>query len=64
MSDECERLFSSAKLTVLDRRGRLKADIIEACECLRAWFGKPEVENDSESEDGRNDDDRFSVSQM
>ncbi|KAH8761827.1 hypothetical protein F5882DRAFT_383938 [Hyaloscypha sp. PMI_1271] len=30
MSDECERLFSSAKLTVVDRRGRLKADIIEA----------------------------------
>ncbi|KAA8610947.1 hypothetical protein PtrV1_14031 [Pyrenophora tritici-repentis] len=30
MSDECERLFSSAKLTIVDRRGRLKADIIEA----------------------------------
>ncbi|KAM4059770.1 ribonuclease H-like protein [Hirsutella rhossiliensis] len=36
MSDECERLFSSANLTVVDRRGRLKADIIEACECVRA----------------------------
>ncbi|EXU94633.1 hAT family dimerization domain protein, partial [Metarhizium robertsii] len=51
MSDECERLFSSAKLTVVDRRGRLKADIIEACECLRAWYGKPDVEGDSDSED-------------
>ncbi|KJZ69857.1 hypothetical protein HIM_10757 [Hirsutella minnesotensis 3608] len=51
MSDECERLFSSAKLTVVDRRGRLKADIIEACECLRAWFGEPSVEDDSDGED-------------
>jgi hypothetical protein len=40
-SDECERLFSSAKLTIVNRRGRLKADIIEACKCLRAWYGKP-----------------------
>lgn len=37
MSDECERLFNSAKLTVVDRRGRLKADIIEASKCLQAW---------------------------
>ncbi|RFN45157.1 putative ac transposase [Fusarium flagelliforme] len=55
MSDECERLFSIAKLTIVDRRGRLKADIIEACECLRAWYGKPQVEDDSDSEDSEND---------
>ncbi|KAG7414961.1 putative AC transposase [Fusarium oxysporum f. sp. raphani] len=55
MSDECERLFSSAKLTIVDRRGRLKVDIIEACECLRAWYGKPQVEDDSDSEDSEND---------
>ena len=41
MSDECERLFSSAKLLLTDRRSRLKMDVIEACECLRAWFGRP-----------------------
>ncbi|KAG7403377.1 putative AC transposase [Fusarium oxysporum f. sp. rapae] len=57
MSDECERLFSSAKLTIVDRRGRLKADIIEACECLRAWYGKPRVEENNDSEDSENDDD-------
>ena len=51
MSDECERLFSSAKLTVVDRRGRLKADIIEACECLRAWYGEQNVEDDSDGDD-------------
>ena len=41
MSDECERLFSSAKLFITDRRSCLKMDIIEANECLRAWFGRP-----------------------
>ncbi len=41
MSDECERLFSSAKLLLSDRRSRLGMDIIEASECLRAWYGQP-----------------------
>ena len=41
MSDECERLFSSAKLLLTDRRSRLQMDIVEACECLRAWYGPP-----------------------
>ncbi|KAI1509632.1 Dimer-Tnp-hAT dimerization containing protein [Pyrenophora tritici-repentis] len=57
LSDECERLFSSAKLTIVDRRGRLKADIIEACECLRAWYGKPQAEGNSDIEDSENEDD-------
>jgi hypothetical protein len=34
MSAEVERVFSSAKQTITDRRARLKVDIIEACECL------------------------------
>jgi len=42
MSDDCERLFSSAKLLLTDRRSRLQMDIIEASECLRAWYGRPE----------------------
>ena len=37
MPSECERVFSSAKLLLSDRRNRLKDDIIEANECLRAW---------------------------
>ncbi|KAJ6785140.1 hypothetical protein PWT90_08160 [Aphanocladium album] len=41
MSDECERLFSSAKLLLSDRRSRLGIDMIEASECLRAWYGPP-----------------------
>ncbi|OBS15743.1 hypothetical protein FPOA_13469 [Fusarium poae] len=41
MSDECERLFSSAKLLLTDHRSRLRMDVIEASECLRAWYGRP-----------------------
>jgi hypothetical protein len=37
MSAEVERVFSSAKLTITDRRALLKVDIIEACECLNHW---------------------------
>jgi len=61
MSDECERLFSSAKLTIVDRRGRLKEDIIEACECLRAWYGRPQFEDDSNSEGSENDNDMADI---
>ncbi|OBS15285.1 hypothetical protein FPOA_13876 [Fusarium poae] len=42
MSDECERLFSSAKLLLTDHRLRLRMDVIEASECLRAWYGRSE----------------------
>ena len=38
MSSECERLFSSTKLLLSDRRARMKEDIIEASECLRYWY--------------------------
>ena len=38
MSSECERIFSSTKILLSDRRARMKEDIIEASECLRAWF--------------------------
>ena len=42
MSSECERVFSSAKLLISDRRNRLQPDVIEANECLRSWYGRPE----------------------
>ena len=41
MSDECERLFSSCKILLEDRRSRLQMDIIEANEVLRHSFGPP-----------------------
>jgi hypothetical protein len=41
MSDECERLFSSAYDLLTYRRDRLKCDIIEILELLRQWLGTP-----------------------
>lgn len=38
MSAECERTFSSAALTLSDQQNLMKADTLEACECLRVWF--------------------------
>jgi len=37
-SSECERTFSSTKLLLTDQRSRIKDDMIEASECLRAWY--------------------------
>jgi hAT family C-terminal dimerisation region len=49
MSVECEKVFSSAKHLITDSRNRLNLEIIEANECLKHWFGKPE-EQESDSE--------------
>jgi hypothetical protein len=38
VSAEPERLFSSAKITIIDRKNRLQFDSIEAIECLKSWF--------------------------
>lgn len=38
MSSECERVFSSAGRLVTPLCNRLKEDIIEAFECLNAWY--------------------------
>lgn len=32
-----ERLFSSANITISDRRNRLHGDTTEAIECLKSW---------------------------
>ena|SRR2546421_11664476 len=37
-SAECESLFSSAKKMITPERKRLQDDILEATECLRAWW--------------------------
>jgi hypothetical protein len=42
-SPECERIFSSAKLLITASQNRLHPNIIEANECLRAWFGVMEL---------------------
>jgi hypothetical protein len=38
MSVECERVFSSAKKLLTPARNNLQEDIIEATECLKAWW--------------------------
>ncbi len=38
MSAECERVFSSAKTLITDRRNSLKEDIIKAYTLLKHWF--------------------------
>jgi hypothetical protein len=37
MSVSVERLFSSANITMSDRRNRLTADMIEMIESLKSW---------------------------
>lgn len=41
MSDACERSFSSGRDLIHYKRSRLLSDVIEACTCLRNWYGKP-----------------------
>jgi hypothetical protein len=38
MSVECERVFSSTKKTLTPVRNPPGDDIIDACECLKAWW--------------------------
>jgi hypothetical protein len=51
MSAECERVFSSAKHLITDARNRLYPDIVEANECLKHWYGKPEEEEADQEAD-------------
>jgi hypothetical protein len=44
MSDEPERLFSSAGLTLTDRRNKAGIDLIEALEQLKSWYKVKEYE--------------------
>jgi hAT family C-terminal dimerisation region len=37
MSAAPERLFSSANITISDRRNRLHGDTTEVIECLKSW---------------------------
>ena len=38
MSAEPERVFSGAKRTVSDFKGKLQSETIEILECLKLWF--------------------------
>jgi hypothetical protein len=52
MSADPERLFSGVKITISDRRSRLRIDTIQALECLKSWLGLVDAEdNDPEDDD-------------
>jgi hypothetical protein len=38
-SASCERLFSSAGITLADRYNRLAPSTVEVLECLKSWMG-------------------------
>jgi hypothetical protein len=38
MSSEVERVFSSAKKLITDKRNCLGSDVVEACETQRHWL--------------------------
>lgn len=43
MSAEVERLFSSCKITITDRRNRIGIEAVEAIECLKSWLREDNV---------------------
>ena len=56
MSADPERLFSGAKITILDHRSRLGMPTIQALECLKSWLGIIEAQDDDlEDEDNIED---------
>jgi hypothetical protein len=40
---ELERLFSGAKITIIDYRNRLGIESIQAIECLKSWLSKGRI---------------------
>ena len=58
MSADPERLFSSAKITISDRRNRLSIYTLEALECLKLWL-KISTFLDDDEEDNRGLDDNI-----
>ncbi len=51
MSADPERLFSSTKITISDRRNRLRIYTIEALECLKSWLGIQVILDDDKEEE-------------
>jgi len=46
MSAKPERVFSGAKLTITDKRNRLKDTTVSALECLKSWYKALDKEMD------------------
>jgi hypothetical protein len=52
MSADPERLFSGAKIIILDRRNRLGIYIIKALECLKSWLKIKAFEEEDDVDKG------------
>ena len=52
MSADLERLFSGVKITVSDRRNRLRIYTLEALECLKSWLKISTFSDDKEEDRG------------
>ena len=50
MSDSNERSFSAGRDMITYRRTSLRSDIIEACRCLKSWYGNQEMIFDKDKE--------------
>ena len=48
MSDDAERSFSAGRDLITYRRSNLLDELIEACSCLRNWYGKPKKDKTNE----------------
>lgn len=55
MSADVERLFSSAGLTLSNRRNRMGTELLESLECLKSWMKIENFDLDQEIEQGRFD---------
>ena len=44
---------------IINRRGKLKADIIETCEYLRAYYERPQLEDNGNRDDSESDNDEI-----
>ncbi len=51
MSADPKRLFLGVKITISDRRSRLRIDTIQALECLKSWLGLVDAKNDNPKDD-------------
>ena len=56
MSSSPERLFSSAKITITDRRNRLGIASVQALECLKSWMGIIKLKDNNEDSDSEVED--------
>ena len=58
MSLSPKRLFSSAKITIIDRRNRLGIALVQALECLKSWMGIIELKDDNDDSDSELEDEQ------